>query len=185
MTANLPEIRTARLRLRPLTPADLDEIHRLWTDEGVRKYLWDDEVISREKAASVLEASVASFEAHGLGLWAVHLPDSDEMIGFCGYMFFHDPPHLELLYGLAPGYLGKGLATEMVKAMTRYGFEELSLDRVEASADVPNQPSVRVMERVGMKFRKRADSGGHDTVHYVIRHEDFQAGDEPYELRRA
>ncbi|HEX2728483.1 MAG TPA: GNAT family N-acetyltransferase, partial [Rubrobacteraceae bacterium] len=44
------EITSARLRLRPLVPNDLDAVHRLWTEPEVRKYLWDDEIISREKA---------------------------------------------------------------------------------------------------------------------------------------
>jgi RimJ/RimL family protein N-acetyltransferase len=40
------EIETARLRLRPVTKADVDELHALWSSPKVRKYLWDDEVIA-------------------------------------------------------------------------------------------------------------------------------------------
>jgi hypothetical protein len=53
--------------------ADGRDLHRLFTLPGVRKYLWDDEIIPIERAALIVETSVASFEAHGHGLWAVSL----------------------------------------------------------------------------------------------------------------
>ncbi|HEX8183557.1 MAG TPA: GNAT family N-acetyltransferase, partial [Blastocatellia bacterium] len=66
-----PVIETTRLRLRPFTPGDLDDLHRLWVDPAVRKYLWDDEVITREQAASVIDESCSLFDADGFGLWGV------------------------------------------------------------------------------------------------------------------
>lgn len=61
-------IETARLRLRPFTREDVDELHRLFVEPGVRKFLWDDEVIPKERTESVIETSIASFEAKGFGL---------------------------------------------------------------------------------------------------------------------
>jgi len=180
----LLEIETARLRLRPFGSTDVDEIHRLWADPGVRKYLWDDEVISREQAAEAIEESLARFRSAGLGLWAASFRDEPEVIGFCGYWFFRDPPELELLYGVATDNWGKGLATEMARALIRYGFQELALDRIVASTDTPNTASVRVMEKSGMRFDRRASAGRLDTIFYTIARDEFIAGDEPYEFRR-
>ena len=56
------QIRTPRLRLRPLRLDDLDDLYRLWVDRGVRRYLWDDRVISRERARTEIERSIGSFE---------------------------------------------------------------------------------------------------------------------------
>jgi ribosomal-protein-alanine N-acetyltransferase len=167
-------IETACLRLRPFKADDVDEIHRLWTNPGVRKFLWDDKVISREQAEEAVQESLALYENHGHGLWAVSLRAVTEMIGFCGYWFFHDPPELQLLYGLAPAYWGKGLATEAARAMIHYGFDSLAFDRIIASADAPNAASLRVMEKVGMTFEKRVDQNGLDTVYYSIRREQWQ-----------
>ena len=52
------KIETERLRLRPLTANDLEDLHLLWTDADVRKYLWDDQVISREQAEEIGRAHV-------------------------------------------------------------------------------------------------------------------------------
>ncbi len=178
------EIITARLRLRPFDSGDVDELHRLWTDPGVRKYLWDDEVIPREQVAAAIEESLALFRDSGFGLWAASPIEGHEMLGFCGYWFFRDPPELELLYGVATGRWGRGIATEMSRAIIRYGFQELALDKIAASTDAPNVASVRVMEKSGMSFDTRKTVGGLETVFYSIARERFSPGDDPYEIRR-
>ena len=76
------EIETARLRLRPITSADLNAIHHIWIDPDVRKYLWDDEVISIEQAASAIDTSEALFAENGYGLWVVCPRDEETIIGF-------------------------------------------------------------------------------------------------------
>src|SRR5687767_15614712 len=100
MNLNLLEIETERLKLRPLTMDDVEAIYQIWTDAGVRKYLWDDTVISREETSSVIAKSLEYFRAKDFGLWAVLPRDQERIIGFCGYWFFHEPPQLELLYGI-------------------------------------------------------------------------------------
>lgn len=161
-------LETDRLRMRPVTLEDIDEIHLIWTDPGIRKYLWDDEIIQKDRVLSVVETSVKQFEKNRHGLWIVLQRDCDEMIGFCGYWHFHDPPQLELLYGLLTEHWGEGFAPEMAKAMMRYGFEDLQFDRIVASTDGANAASVRVMEKCGMKFWKRENSNGLDTIYYSI-----------------
>ena len=163
------EIHTVRLRLRALTPPDLDELYRLLIQPGVRRYLLDDEIIPREQAQFFIDTSVASFDANGYGLWGATAKGHDALIGFCGFWRFHEPPRLELLYGLGDDHRGQGLATEMAVAMIRYGFDTLRFDRIEASTDAPNAASVAVMERAGMTFWKREMTNGLDTIYYAVR----------------
>ena len=54
---------TARLRLRPFAPGDVEALHAHWTDPDVRRYLWDGREIARQEAADVVEESLASFPA--------------------------------------------------------------------------------------------------------------------------
>jgi ribosomal-protein-alanine N-acetyltransferase len=180
---SLPRIETSRLELRPLAAGDVDDIHRLWVHPDVRKYLWDDEAISREQAASVVEESNALFREKGFGLWGAYAREDSPLIGFCGYWFFHDPPQLQLLYGVAPAHWGKGFATELAKAMIRYGFEEAAFDRVIASTDAPNLASLRVMEKAGMTFDRRVFVNGLDTIYYTISREEFRADDSHFKVR--
>jgi ribosomal-protein-alanine N-acetyltransferase len=124
-------------------------------------------------AGSVINDSVAYFQKNGTGLWAVYPRGEDTLIGFCGYWFFHDPPQLELLYGIATSHWGTGLATEAAKRMIKYGFEVLSFDRIVASTDAPNLASVRVMEKAGMSFDRQETTNGLDTIYYAITKEAF------------
>ncbi len=179
MSRSGPGTETARLRLRPLAPDDLDAIHRVWTDPEVRRYLWDGEEISSEVAAGVISDSAASFERVGLGLFAMVLEGQDEPIGFCGFWRFEGRTDFELAYGLATPYWGTGLATEAVRALIHHGFEDLGFERIAASADTPNAASLRVMQRVGMSYERRETHEGRDTTYYAISREDFRATNGP------
>ena len=170
-----PEIETARLLLRPLVPEDLDAVHRLWTDPGVRRYLWDGEEIPREKARTMLVRSAESFREHGFGLWAVTDKGSGTLIGFCGFWpSGEDGRGGELLYGISTAYWGSGLGTEAARAMIRHGFEEIGLDRIVAGADTQNAASLRVMQKAGMLHDGRDLRNGHDLTYYALTREAFR-----------
>jgi ribosomal-protein-alanine N-acetyltransferase len=150
----LPDLESARLRLRPFRREQVADLHRLWTDPDVRRYLWDDRVISMAEAAEVVEAMLELDATHGLGMWALFRKEDGptaDLIGFCGFRFVGDSTVVELLYGLLPSCWGQGLATEAARAALAYAFETRGLDRVVASADAPNAPSLRVMQRLGMR----------------------------------
>ena len=54
-------LRTQRLDLEPLGAPDLTAFHALSTEQGIRRYLWDDEVITLDRAREALEASDRSW----------------------------------------------------------------------------------------------------------------------------
>ena len=180
----LIRIDTARLRLHPFSQRDLDALHALFMDPGVRRFLLDDTVVSRDWVAGEIRTSMDLFASRGFGLWSVFLRGDSGLIGCCGYRYYYDPPELQLIYALAPAQWHRGLASEAARAMIRCGFEEHGFDTVVAAADVPNEASIRVMENVGMKFAQRAMIDGLDTVVYKLARADFEPGDEPYELIR-
>jgi RimJ/RimL family protein N-acetyltransferase len=117
----------------------------------VRRWLWDGEVISRERAEEVVRAGIESFERNGFGFWGVYEGDGAEVIGFCGLRFIGETSDVEILYGIHPRLWGRGYATEAARAVLRWAFEEAGLPRVYAGADAPNAASFRVMEKLGMR----------------------------------
>ena len=60
---------------------------------------------------------------------------------------------------LNPEYWGKGIATEALTRVLRFGFEELKLHRIEARFIQENERSLHVMEKVGMRFEGIAREG--------------------------
>jgi ribosomal-protein-alanine N-acetyltransferase len=170
----LPFIETTRLLLRPSTHDDLDALHHLWIDPDVRRYLWDNHIISKERAASVLQDSVTCFTRHGFGLWIVCFRGHQTLIGFCGFRFLDATTVVELLYGLAPAYWGQGLTTEAATAVLRYGFDVLGLPQVVADADPPNVASFRVMEKLGMQYASRGYRHNVEVITYTVACDDMQ-----------
>ena len=128
----------------------------------MRRYLWDDEIISLEVVQSIVTECMVASERNEYGLWMAFEKGQDKLIGFTGFWPFFDPPQIQLIYGLSPDVWGKGYATEMGKAMIEYGFERHGYSEIIAATDPPNEASVRVMERLGMIFWKREG----ETIYY-------------------
>ena len=85
--------------------------------------------------------------------WGVILKQNGRMIGTCGFTTIdcaHDAA--EIGYVLNPDYHGMGIATEAVEAVLAFGFDKLLLHRIEARFMEGNDASLRVMEKVGMRF---------------------------------
>jgi ribosomal-protein-alanine N-acetyltransferase len=151
-------------------------MHAMWTDPHVRRFLWDDKVITEDVAADVLAVSADNFVQRRFGLWGVVDRNSTELTGFCG-LRLNEEGALELLYGFLPAWCGQGLATEAARAVLTYAFRTLSAADIVAATDVPNGASVRVMERLGMRFERRGVLNGLDTLFYRITREEFEAGE--------
>ncbi len=167
-------IRTERLLLRPIASADVEALHRFWTDPSVRRYLWDNEVISRATVEQIVSDSERCFCELGSGLFAIELLEVPaELVGFCGLRRMPDPEQVELLYGILPRYWGEGMVSEAARAVLRHGFEQCGLTRIMGATDTPNQRSVRVMQRLGMVFQERRQHKGLDTVFYSISPEEL------------
>jgi RimJ/RimL family protein N-acetyltransferase len=62
----------------------------------------------------------------------------------------------EIGWVLAPDHEGRGYATEAVRELIRICFEDLRLRRVFAQCFADNEPSWRLMERVGMRREEHA-----------------------------
>ncbi|HEU4387877.1 MAG TPA: GNAT family N-acetyltransferase [Blastocatellia bacterium] len=167
------EIQTTRLILLPAREDHVDDLHRLWTDPWVRKFLWDDLVIAQEQSAEVVHSSLESFARHGFGQWCVFLKEDSRLAGFCGLRLFGERNEVEILYALRPDLWGRGLAMEAASAVLRWGFNECDLDRIYAGADPPNVASFRVIERLGMKFAGRRVIDEVEAIYYSIDKEEF------------
>jgi RimJ/RimL family protein N-acetyltransferase len=162
----VPVLLTARCELRPVSAGDAAELHALWTAPGVRRFLWDDEIIPLEQTADAIRTSEALFRDHRFGLWAARLQGEAPIAGFAGLWPFRDPPEFELLYGVAEAHWGRGLAVEASRAVLDYCRDALSMTRLRASTDAGNTASVRVLDRLGFTPVRRAVAGGLDTLFY-------------------
>ncbi|HEX7150398.1 MAG TPA: GNAT family N-acetyltransferase [Thermoanaerobaculia bacterium] len=154
--------------IRPIVPPDgADDaavLHDLWTDPGVRRYLFDDRVLTPEETAAYLDLSAQSFEVHGAGLWLVKdAAGSGDAVGFAGLL------SNALLFGVRPSHWGQGIAFEAATAVLEHARTDLQVDRVVADVDEPNAVSVHVLEKLGMRRVKRDIVDGKSLLYYELR----------------
>jgi ribosomal-protein-alanine N-acetyltransferase len=161
MTGGLPFIRTARLWLLPFTEDDIDVLHAIWVEPDVRRYLWHDVVIARERAADVVREAIATADECGIGYWTVRTEQGGPVVGNCGFHFMECRTAIELFYSLAKSHWGKGLAFEASHAALSYAWRATRFDRVYAHIDAPNEASLRLARRLGFEYVSNA--GGMET----------------------
>lgn len=173
MTSENHVLETDRLVLKPFKFDDATFLHALWTDPQVRRYLWDEQVISHEETLGVISASIAGFDQSGFGFWTACDRTSRQLVGFVGLRPFGSNGETELLYGLLPDYQGRGLATEASVAVLGYGFTTCHLSCIHAGTDPPNADSIRVIERLGMTFEGRREIDGQPALYYYLTTADW------------
>ena len=148
---------TERLCLQPMHRGDLDALHALVVQPGVRRYLFDERILSREETDMMLAASTRQHVESGIGLWGIRTHGSPRLIGFvCLWPFAHEyapgnadaTPQNELGFALDADCHEQGYATEACRALVAYARECLGWDRVRASTDLCNNAATRVLWRL-------------------------------------
>lgn len=78
---------------------------------------------------------------------------------------------MEIGYSLIPSERGKGYGSEMVQMMVDYLFLSRDIARIQASTDVRNKESQRILEKAGFKregtLRKLSTTRGESTDEYI------------------
>jgi [ribosomal protein S5]-alanine N-acetyltransferase len=81
---------------------------------------------------------------------ALYLKENNEYIGEAGLLSYNPRCKRGVIgYNLHPKYWGLGYATEITKALVRYLYEVLKLERIEALTAESNQASRKVLENSG------------------------------------
>lgn len=166
-----PTLTTARAALVPAAAEDLEPLWTIWRDPDVRRYLFDDQSVPRERAAEVLDACRAE-GANGRGLWTIREEGAPSIvIGCAGLMPVtwaeHDPAGaglVEPIVALAPASWHRGFAVEALRTLVDYAFGPLDLPMLAGATDVPNEASHRMLTRAG--FVPQRECPG---PHYRIR----------------
>jgi RimJ/RimL family protein N-acetyltransferase len=146
-----PLIATARLRLDQLTVDDAAFIVALLTDPDWLRYIGDRGVRTEDDARRYLETGpMASYAAHGFGLYRVARRDTGVPIGICGLLRRATLSDVDLGFAFLPAHRGQGFAREAAAATLAYAHATLGLTRIVAIVSPENAASIRVLETLGM-----------------------------------
>lgn len=164
----MPILKTQRLLLSPFRADELEALHELFISPFIRKYLWDDLILSLEQSRETLEQSINHFQQEGWGLWKIQENGREEIIGFVGLWYFFEEAQPQLLYALNEKHAGKGLATEAAREIINYSWKKLAFEYLIASMDKEHEASQQLARRLGMKYVEDRLEDGKETVFYRI-----------------
>jgi RimJ/RimL family protein N-acetyltransferase len=160
-------IETGRLYLAEFKVSDARHMYRLNLDPEVLKYTGDPPFASVAEARDFLDRYDA-YEKHGFGRWSVWLKEESAYIGWCG-LKRNEEGLVDIGFRFFRDRWNQGFATESARACLEYGFGQLQLDRIVGRADLANKASIRVLEKIGMRFWKEDSFEGiGEGVYYVI-----------------
>lgn len=150
---NTLELETARLLIRPIQPLDAEAVFKYRCNKQVNQY----QGFIPESISEVdhFIAHQVSTEINVPGTWiqmvVIH-KDKGELVGDIG-IHFHATDPMQAEIGCTFDYLyhGQGYATESLREIMNVLFFELGKDRLTASVDPQNLPSIKLMERLGFR----------------------------------
>lgn len=148
-----PHLETDCLVLRWLRMEDVDFIFKEWGDLVVTYYMRDEEPLkTRQQAEEMVQHLQDPETFQSMRWWGIELKAEDVLIGTIGYCAWDKQHHhAEVGYDMSPEYWGRGLMPEALRAVVRYGFEEMALNRVQATTHTENLRSQRVLEKLGFQ----------------------------------
>ncbi len=145
--------RGEKITLRPAEERDLEAIFEACRDEETLRWTTIPLDYSREKAQGYVSEYAPGWWQRGDGAsWVI----ADPQDAYAGQIDLRVDPRDKAVADVgflsAPHARGRGYMTAALRAAVRFGFEELSLARVEWRAHVGNDASKRVAEKAGFRF---------------------------------
>ena len=164
---NETNLETNRLILRELNPDDAKNFYDLNSNPNIIKYTGNSAFKNVEEASGFLE-NYQDYKFNGYGRWAVIEKATDKFIGWCGLKFGEMKNETDIGFRFFEEEWNKGYATESGVACMQYGFENLKLKRIVGRAMKENIGSIKVLEKIGLKYEKDIEFDGNAAVIYKI-----------------
>ncbi|QLE59442.1 GNAT family N-acetyltransferase [Nostoc sp. TCL26-01] len=147
MFKNFPQLTTKNLILRETTLADAPAVFQIFADDEVTKYHDLDTATSVDQAKFLIERRAERFQNQQGIRWGIARKEDNLIIGSCGYSI-KNRYQAEIGYELARTYWRKGLMTEALSEIIKWGFQQLDLNRIEAFVLPENNASIKLLENL-------------------------------------
>jgi [ribosomal protein S5]-alanine N-acetyltransferase len=143
-----PVLTTGRVRLREIVPADAPDLFAFRRDPEEQRHN-DPPLTHPDEADALIERLAREYREHGVARWGLTL-DDDVVVGLFGYNTWDTTNRRASVgYDLKRSLWGRGLATEAMRSILGFGFEEMALNRIEAHTNAANVRSIHMLRRLG------------------------------------
>ena len=146
---------TDRLRIRQLTRDDAAFILKLVNQPAWLAHIGDKNVHSLGDAENhIVNGPASMYAEYGFGLYLVELLSNAKAIGICGLIKRDTLPDADIGFAFLSDYNGKGYALESASAIVSHAINTLGIDKILAITTIDNQPSIKLLNKLGFVFDK-------------------------------
>ncbi len=163
---------TSARKLRPFLESDLTQLVKAASDPEIRQWHKTD-LSTRQQARLWIERSHDLWQQGTRVYWAIVEPSGRDLSGRVGLKEIDlVTGQAEISYWISPLYRRRGIATEAVDRVARWGLNELGLRRIELKHSVKNLTSCKVAKAAGFHLEETVlHSGRHpDGLHDMHLH---------------
>ena len=152
-------IETDRIFLRPFCIDDIEPFAKICANPNVMRYIGDGKPVSLDIIAEKIPEWIELYEKQKYGLMALVMKETNELIGFCGFIHqtVDEVEYIELGYRLDEAYWGKGIATKAAVSVRDYAFNALDIPMLISIIHHQNDSSKRVAKKVGLRLMKQTN----------------------------
>lgn len=160
-------IETERLHLREFTADDAAFIVALLNSPGWLRFIGDRGVRTEADALGYIERGPrASYARFGFGLYCVVRKADALPVGMCGLLKRDTLPDVEIGFAFLPEHCGLGYAMESARAAIADGRRKADLRRLAAITQPDNSSSIRVLEKLGLRYERPVVMPNGETLSY-------------------
>lgn len=153
-TATNHILETERLRLRRFTLDDTKFIIELVNSPEWIEFIGARNIKTEEQAIHYLQnGPMKSYVQNGFGLSMVETKDGMS-IGMCGIIKRDSLENPDIGFAFLREFTGKGYAYEIANATLSFAINDLKIPKVSAITVPHNKRSIKLLEKIGMKFIK-------------------------------
>jgi ribosomal-protein-alanine N-acetyltransferase len=152
-------LESERCALRYPDQEDIDEIYAALSSPAFPRQLPLGQIRSRQGVANWIRNCQGGWRNGTSFSWTIERRSDGRLLGQVTLARMDQSGTWALAFWIAPQSWGQGYATEAASRLMAYWFQELGAEKIWAGAGLWNESSVRVLEKLGMRYVKENPEG--------------------------
>ncbi len=156
--------------IREFTPQELHLFLGLFKNENVTRYL---PYKSPEEFKQMFEKALSDYKEGPFSRWGIFNTQNNEFVGVClARTFAENANSIEIGYMLGENYWGKGIGTEVCKALADYCLSADGGKEIVALTDLDNIGSQKVLLKSGFRREENLTRDERELAYFIYSREE-------------
>lgn len=158
-------LETERLLINPLSENDFHFILKLLNTPGWLQFIGDRNVKSADDAQKYIGRIMENPKCH---YHTFQLKETKETIGIITFLLRDTQQFPDIGYAMLPEFENRGFASEAAKSFLNKVISDKTADKIIAITLTENKKSIRLLQKIGLRFEKEYMEGGQEFSLYSI-----------------